>query len=412
MMTNAFLRNVGLSAITCLCLNVQTAQAAVKLGSYYGAWTNTDTYAAGDVITFNNKTYLSLVAGNKNKNPSTVVTAWQVLGLGATGPQGSKGDTGLQGPIGLTGLKGDTGLQGPIGLTGPKGDIGPQGPKGDTGLQGSIGLTGLKGDTGDVGPQGIQGVKGDTGLQGPKGDNGADSTVPGPQGPAGPRGPAGLPQAGVNVGDMQYWDGTQWQLVSPPQYISATPTQSPVYSIATLHFCNNGKLSWNDLCDATTNTTVYHIGDTGPAGGKVFYLSDNTGLHGLEAAPADINNGAVYDWGCNGTSITGAQGAAVGTGAANTAAIVTTCSEANTAAKMADAYTLNGYNDWFLPSKDELYLLYLQKNVVGGFANNYYWSSSEYVSNNAWSQYFDYGNQPNFNYGKNFTFPVRAVRAF
>ena len=75
-------------------------------------------------------------------------------GVSATGPQGPKGDTGLQGE------KGD------------QGEIGPEGPKGDVGPQGEQGPKGDKGDTGPQGLQGIQGEKGDTGLQGPKGDTG------------------------------------------------------------------------------------------------------------------------------------------------------------------------------------------------------------------------------------------------
>jgi hypothetical protein len=261
--------------------------------------------------------------------------------------------------------------------------VGTQGPMGLMGPAGVKGIKGAKGDKGD------KGLKGDTGLQGPKGDTGA-------RGATGARGPAGLPQAGVNVGDMQYWDGTQWQII-------------PLGPVNTSLMNCNGVPSWVVSC-APSNTTVYHIGDTGPAGGKVFYLSDNTGLHGLEAAPADINNGAFYAWGCDGTSISGAQGTAVGTGAVNTAAIVAACGEADTAAKMADAYTLNGYSDWFLPSKDELNLLYLQKGVVGGFANNYYWSSSELSSYNARLQGFNNGLQTNSNKGD--AVRVRAVRAF
>ncbi|MEI6628059.1 MAG: DUF1566 domain-containing protein, partial [Alphaproteobacteria bacterium] len=159
-----------------------------------------------------------------------------------------------------------------------------------------------------------------------------------------------------------------------------------------------------------TKTTGYNIGDTGPAGGKVFYVSDDEGSHGLEAAPADINNGDGYVWGMYGTSISGAQGTVIGTGAANTSAIVIICSEANTAAKMAYAYTLNGYSDWFLPSKDELNLLYLQKDVVGGFSDYCYWSSSEVDTQGTWNQGFKYGYQ-SIDY-KNVTYAVRAVRAF
>lgn len=55
-----------------------------------------------------------------------------------------------------------------------KGEQGPQGPKGETGLQGPQGETGPKGETGAQGPKGETGEKGDTGVQGPKGDAGAD----------------------------------------------------------------------------------------------------------------------------------------------------------------------------------------------------------------------------------------------
>ena len=60
---------------------------------------------------------------------------------------------------------------------------------------------------GVVGPAGPQGPVGATGPAGPQGSIGQQ----GPQGPIGATGATGLPQAGNNVGDMQYWDGTQWQ---------------------------------------------------------------------------------------------------------------------------------------------------------------------------------------------------------
>jgi len=192
-------------------------------------------------------------------------------------------------------------------------------------------------------------------------------------------------------------------LIPAPKTVVNGPTTG------SLEFCN-GVAGWNvkSTC-RKPNSTVFYIGDNGPAGGKVFYLTDNTGLHGLEAAPADQSSGVV--WGCDGSIINGADGTAVGTGAANTADIVAGCAEANTAAKIADAYALNGYTDWYLPSKDELNLLYQQKTVVGGFANSNYWSSSESSGNFAWYQgFFRHGLQDY--YSKNGTLPVRAVRAF
>ena len=86
----------------------------------------------------------------------------------------------------------------------------------------------------------------------------------------------------------------------------------------------------------------------------------------------------------------------------------------NFAAKVCADYsvTVGGvtYGDWYLPSKYELNLLYLQKTAVGGFASAYYWSSSEKVNYNAWIQYFGTGAQDFFN--KSYTDYVRAIRAF
>ncbi|MDC0100183.1 DUF1566 domain-containing protein [Crocinitomicaceae bacterium] len=65
---------------------------------------------------------------------------------------------------------------------------------------------------------------------------------------------------------------------------------------------------------------------------------------------------------------------------------------------------------WRLPTKDELNLLYENKEKIGGFANRYYWSSTESDNNFAWNQGFYIGNQVNF-YKTNFYY-VRAVRAF
>ena len=70
------------------------------------------------------------------------------------------------------------------------------------------------------------------------------------------------------------------------------------------------------------------------------------------------------------------------------------------------------YDDWFLPSKDELNQMYrnLYKKGIGGFSDLYYWSSSENGANYAWAQHFLNGYQ-GFN-NRNVNFRVRPVRAF
>jgi len=157
-----------------------------------------------------------------------------------------------------------------------------------------------------------------------------------------------------------------------------------------------------------TPPTLYAIGDTGPCGGIVFYIT-NGGLNGLEAAPSDQDGGTGAPWGCGGTLI-GGTGTAIGSGAANTAAILWGCATPGIAAQLASAYAGGGCTGWYLPSQGELNALYQQRAVVGGFANEFYWSSSEYSVVNAWSQRFTDGFQ--INNSKVDSLRVRAVRAF
>ncbi|MBU0613804.1 DUF1566 domain-containing protein, partial [Patescibacteria group bacterium] len=140
-------------------------------------------------------------------------------------------------------------------------------------------------------------------------------------------------------------------------------------------------------------------------GGIVFY-TDGSG-HGLIAPQQDQTTGV--EWGCLYTSIPGA--ASLTDGAANTTAIVAVCHTRPIAASVCDELSLNGYSDWFLPAKDQLNYLYQQKNLIGGFAPNYYWSSSEYDLNYAWFQMFTYGYQLN-GFGKDYIDYVRCVRSF
>ncbi len=148
------------------------------------------------------------------------------------------------------------------------------------------------------------------------------------------------------------------------------------------------------------------IGETF-AGGIVFYLDGRGG--GLVVAPSSQGSGAA--WSGYRTKV-GGTSTAVGTGVANTTRIVNKLGSNAYAAKICRDLVLNGYDDWFLSSKDELDLMYrnLKKKGLGGFASDYYWSSSELNSHYAWLQSFDDGNQ--FNYVKNDYIRVRAVRAF
>jgi len=140
------------------------------------------------------------------------------------------------------------------------------------------------------------------------------------------------------------------------------------------------------------------------------YVANET--HGVIAAPSDQSVFAL--WGCEGTEISGADGTALGTGNQNTIDIMAGCAEAGIAARICGDLVLNGYSDWYLPSKDELNKLYINRAAIGGFSSDYYWSSSEGGNANAWAQSFGDGNQGlGFkNNNADITISVRAVRAF
>ena len=184
-------------------------------------------------------------------------------------------------------------------------------------------------------------------------------------------------------------------------------TASTTYYVRAYATNSAGTAYGNELSFTTLASAPLAIGDS-YQGGIIFYLDGSGG--GLIAAPTNQSAGAP--WGCYGTLITGADGTAIGTGAQNTIDIEAGCSTAGTAADICANLVLSGYTDWFLPSKDELDMMYVNLHMqgLGGFASNYYWSSTEYDFNSAWIQYFYNGLQ--FYGFKSSNFYVRSVRAF
>jgi len=146
---------------------------------------------------------------------------------------------------------------------------------------------------------------------------------------------------------------------------------------------------------------VYH-------GGIIFYI-DSTKKHGLIAAKTDFERRLF--WTNSQKLVTGATGLAVGTGASNTQKIINV--QGQSFAPYAASYCYNfekgDYVDWYLPSKDELNLLYQQKAVVG-ISSGSYWSSSEATKGNAWAQDFSAGIQAKQN--KTWGLSVRAISSF
>jgi hypothetical protein len=151
----------------------------------------------------------------------------------------------------------------------------------------------------------------------------------------------------------------------------------------------------------------YAIGDTGPAGGIIFYVN---GSYCLEAAPSDAGSAI---WSNVVGSAVGTTGVAFGTGQANTDAITAQPGHTTSAAKLCSDYELNGYTDWFLPSQDELKLMYQNLYVahLGSFNSGWYWSSSEYNSYLAWAADFstNFATYWQKNMYVNHVRPIRAI---
>jgi hypothetical protein len=142
-------------------------------------------------------------------------------------------------------------------------------------------------------------------------------------------------------------------------------------------------------------------------GGFIFYI-DESGEHGLVCAPSDLQQTSV--WG--NCSPSGAAGKLPGTGKSNTEDIIKGCQETLTAAKHCTDLVLNGYDDWFLPSVNELQLIYrnIHEKGLGGFKETYYWSSTQ-DKFGAWVVNFYYGNKSNQDRARQGVL-IRPVRAF
>jgi hypothetical protein len=257
---------------------------------------------------------------------------------------------GPAGPAGNDGVDGNDGAVGATGATGPQGPAGNNGatgPQGLQGIQGPAGNDGAVGATGATGPQGPTGNNGATGPQGLQGIQGPAGND-GAVGATGPAGPAGADgQGGVTTAGADI-------------AIAGTGTVADPYVVS---------------------SKIYTIGLWPELGGYVFRISAD-GRHGLVAETQDQS--ASSSWYLAQDAISNPLN-----------------------------HSTNGekFMDWRLPTKYELNEMYVQRLAIVGFANNFYWSSTENDNNFAWHQSFFSGNS-NYNGGKTNGFYIRSVRAF
>ena len=172
-------------------------------------------------------------------------------------------------------------------------------------------------------------------------------------------------------------------------------------------------VNYSPLVDVDDGSCQYlEVGDY-YQGGIIFYI-DETGLSGFIASCNDLSD--FQPWGCVGLSVFNSDNSAFGLGYSNSISITNNCSQSPNAAEQALSYEIDGYSDWFLPSADELYLVYEkigQGSAIGNIANlasSAYWSSSEDGNNNAWSLSFGSGNW--YNHPKGQYWRARPIRSF
>lgn len=188
---------------------------------------------------------------------------------------------------------------------------------------------------------------------------------------------------------------------------------------------SNGK---NDAISnvTVTLTDVYevpaNIGDFRD-GGVVFWVNPIDNTKGMVCAVSDQANSSA-NWGCFSLTdpivIDGADGISIGTGYQNTLDIVAGCPSAGTAADLCASLSLNGHDDWFLPSRDEISEIYtnifkVDSSCTANGGSNFdtdvlYWTSSEFNADKAYDFYFSSGVSQAIL--KLNVFSARAVRSF
>ena len=220
------------------------------------------------------------------------------------------------------------------------------------------------------------------------------------------------------------WDKDYADLINTPA--AADGSETKVTAGTNVTVIGSGTTASPYVVNATagSGSTTFSVGDFAQ-GGIVFWV-DETGQHGLVAAKEDQSTGVRWYAGTYGN--TQAKGDGPFSGEANTsiiiAAQVAIGDDGSTyAARICNELQVTEggktYGDWYLPSKEELNLMYQNKATIdatagvnggSGFASAYYWSSTETNFNTAWRQYFDDGYQ--YGNSKKYANRVRAVRAF
>ncbi len=350
--------NYAKAVVTAVIFSISLLGLIPSAQAHDGNASATDVHACLDIKSGDTR----IVSVDQDCRRKETATHWAIIGpAGTDGADGADGPMGAAGPASADGVNGANGTDGVDGINGSNGSDGADGNNGLSAYEVAVadGFTGTE-------QEWLDSLKGVDGIAGINGTNGIDGT-------------------GCSLSEC----------IEPGE---ATLT------------C--GTTSVNVPC-----LVSYLIGDVGPAGGIVFHVT-NGGLNGLEAAPEDQ---AIALWCSSHTDIADVDN--IGkienetpdpdshSGAHNTPLIVAQCGSDSAAGVAANYVWPNGQTDGFLPNKEELDLLFDQRNVVGGFVKQAYWSSSEEGRVTAWFQFFTTGGVQ-FDDDKDDSIRSRAVRAF
>jgi hypothetical protein len=248
--------------------------------------------------------------------------------------------------------------------------------------------------------------------------------------------PVSATTAGTGYTGTVSWSGSPSTFAANMRYTATITLNATsgytLTGVSANFFTVAGAASVTHSANSGVITAVFYmVGSTGPANGKVFYVASTPFDCGptinrkkctyLEAAPGTWQGpeDAYLAWAdqtpphLRTTSVT--TGSAIGSGYQNSLNIVDQGNGATTAAGAVRAYTVTEggvvFNDWFLPSRDELNALYLVKNIFTDLVtNNYYWSSTENISTSSWAQSFFQGSSITINKGTGRY--VRPIRSF
>lgn len=221
---------------------------------------------------------------------------------------------------------------------------------------------------------------------------------------------SGVPETGtlssINWGDGPYFLKTEIDPDGGSDYSIVATTQ-----LLSVPYALYAETAGNTSAASFT----HYIGELYDGGIVVAVWKVAGAEHGLIASLADLSSATTWSNVTN--TLIGTTAHSPRDGQANTNAIINQPGHLNSAAKICDDYSADGFGDWYLPSAWELSMCYNSATIVNevlgddnGFKWDTYWSSTETDNTGAWTQFFYYGYS--FGYPKSDIYRVRAVRRF